>query len=309
MKKKFAKCLALATGAAMLASVAGCSQMETSKSQEESEGSARNETQLAQETQGTQEASPETENEDVPNTEETDPVDVPVETENGSDSKVLNEEEQLQIIVANRSMWEIGVMGNPETTRYAVTDLNNDGVLELIAANTEGSMICTTADLYEVDVENSTLNHVASWGTNLETGEGTELEWFDYTYSWVIMDGNYVYAVNNKVSLGAEGEKEYWYRVTWGDDGISEELFAYSTAPQFSRDSSEIKYYDADDNEITKNDFESAKLCRNLQFYDDSDITYLEWFYMDGTYEFDDDFVYEYLSHSWSCFNLHASLG
>ena len=63
---------------------------------------------------------------------------------------LLSGAEQRQIIEANRALWEFPSEPWSEPWYYTVTDLDRNGLLEILAASTQGTGIFTYAHFYEV---------------------------------------------------------------------------------------------------------------------------------------------------------------
>lgn len=65
-------------------------------------------------------------------------------------SDLLPIEEQRRILEENRSQWSFDVEDYTPDWYYAFTDLNHNGLLEVLSASTQGSGIYTYAHFYEV---------------------------------------------------------------------------------------------------------------------------------------------------------------
>ena len=63
---------------------------------------------------------------------------------------MLSVEEQRRILEENRSLWTFDEGEYAPDWYYAFTDLDHNGLLEVLSASTQGSGIFTYAHLYEV---------------------------------------------------------------------------------------------------------------------------------------------------------------
>lgn len=306
MKKSLIKVAALSVSATMLLGVAGCSKKESEETKKNrAKDSDAIETEEIEETKKPEEVVVET-------SVSSDPVD-PAETsyefiEPEHQSANEFDEAQMDIIVANRSMWDYGMKGEQGTAKYAVTDLDDDGNYEIIASLAGGSLLNTDSNMYEVDPENDALVLIGAWNWNGETEDDVELDWTDSYYSWVIMDGNFVYAVHNYINLGSDGTIDKVYHVTFTDDGLTDELVAIKNAPK-GGSPEDGEYSDGMGNEEDWEFYETACLRCNLQLYDDCDGALIEWIPMDSSYSYADSDVYDKLVYSWGCFNLRSNVG
>ncbi len=67
---------------------------------------------------------------------------------------IINEDAQYQLIAENVNLWKhknFDTTGTPEAFKYAVTDLDNNGRLEIISAACTGSAHATSTYVYEVN--------------------------------------------------------------------------------------------------------------------------------------------------------------
>ena len=69
----------------------------------------------------------------------------------------LSEETQRAVIEANRALWEFPTDPWSEPWFYAITDLDRNGRLEILAASTQGTGVFTYANYYEVLPDGSNL--------------------------------------------------------------------------------------------------------------------------------------------------------
>lgn len=209
---------------------------------------------------------------------------------------------QIDVIINNRDMWYISANDEISNVKYAVTDLNNDGNYELIVSATGSLMRSACLNLYEVTSNGSELEFIESWTWTGETDEILEYELCYGINSWVIDDGNYVYAVSNYVDLGKSGFMQYVYHVTFTDSGVTSELIAYKhVANGFT------EYYDASGNVVDGNYFDEALFLSGLQKYEDCDSPHIEWIELDGT--INNDYLYSRLIESVSEFELNIGVG
>ena len=309
MKKSLVKVGALSISAMMLLGTAGCSKKDSKDSDSKSKSAKQEETEEAGET----EKIDETEELVIETSEETE------ETEDNTsettydfidpDENMFNEldTEQMQIIIDNRSMWDYGMKGEQGTFKYAVTDLDNDGNYEVIASLEGGSLLNTDSNMYEVDPEIDALILIGSWTWNGETEDDVELDWSDCRYSWVIKDGNYVYAMHNYINLGRDGSFDKVYHLTFTESGLTDEYRGVKRSGSVAEEDGEFS--DCMGNEEDQGFFDTICFNSNLQFYNDCDIAYIEWISMDSESIYSDEDVYDLMLYSWENFNLRASVG
>ncbi|MCQ2528731.1 MAG: hypothetical protein MJ108_06375 [Saccharofermentans sp.] len=300
MKKSLINAVALSVSATMLLGIAGCSKKDAKDSDSKSK---RTKTEETEDVKETEESVVETSEETEPTT--TEPTYDIIDPDEQASAEF--DEEQMKIIINNRSMWDYGMKGDLGTGRYAVTDLDNDGNYEVIASLAGGSLLNTDSNMYEVDPENDALVLIGAWNWNGETEDDVELDWSDSLYYWVIMDGNYVYAMHNYINLGRDGSFDKVYHVTFTEDGLTDEYKGVKRSGAVAEEDGEVS--DSMGNEEDLNFFDNISFNRNLQYYDDCDCAYIEWISLDGGYDYKDTDVYDMMVFSWENFNLFASLG
>ncbi|MCQ2532772.1 MAG: hypothetical protein MJ093_08760 [Saccharofermentans sp.] len=299
MKKTLIKGVALTMSATMVFSAVGCAEKTTEK--------ASGETTIETMNEATTESTPQTERQR--NTENTD---APMETKEARETEgqpITIDERQMDIIISNRATWDYSMNGIEREGRYAITDLDDDGNYELMTSVDHGQLLNTDSSMYEVDLENNQLVLVGEWSWNGDSEDNVELDWSTVN-DWVIIDGNYVYAIHNYTELGSNEFIDKVYHVTFTGDDIEDinnlnvELKAIKTTNK-----GETTYVDNEGNIKTSDYFESVSLRWNLQYYDECDASHIDWASWAGEYDYSDEDVYDMLVTSWQYFDLYYSCG
>ena len=194
-------------------------------------------------------------------------------------SNTSNVDEQIDLIVNNYSMWTMKT--DDDTNKpysYVVTDLDQNGRLEIIASTCQGTGIYTYSKYYEVNdtfdglYEIKRVNYVEG-ASEPDIGVKTVKVFIDrdknvyyYIFDDVIRDGAAIYYENRQDIMLKDGmlfEDNLAYKTTVYKDGVSE-----------------ITYQDTELNNITAEDFENAgeKKFKGLE----SETVNFEWITQDG---------------------------
>ncbi len=234
------KITALLMASAMIISVAACSEDDSSDETTAAAGETAEETTEALETEApsdteltTSEAEESTE--DIPRVPE---IEVSDETN-----------AQLQIMADNYDKWHSD--NEYEDYYYAVTDMDDDGNYELIAASTQGSGMYTYARIFEVDPASGELNELE---TNVREG-------YDFpdmiadSVETVTVDGITYYVGYNTASSGMnETSLAMTYMSIQDNVFMCEDIC--SSYESYDEDMNQnAVYYDGDGNEISVDEY------------------------------------------------------
>ncbi len=204
----------------------------------------------------------------VGSTSETTTITTTEETTTSSTESVPDEIlEQLQIIYDNYDVWKLQPVNYDYTDfseedawgdpRYAVTDLDNDGMLEIMKTGYAGSGVYSRNIFYEVtedgDLELLNEDFWAEWG-------GPDL-WNHDAYSYYTdKDGTRWYLTQDYCQSGVS----YWqfeYSCLSVADGYTYVPYCYEEfSATYDEESDscieEFNFYDGDRNEITEDEFD-----------------------------------------------------
>lgn len=168
----------------------------------------------------------------------------------------LNEGIQMDIIVDNFELWLKDEGENADLPYlYAVTDLNNNGMLEVINCVVQGSGLYTTAEIYEVteDFELAEYKFPESQGEgNLDIPDiGVE------SLNYFVKGGEYIYVVTDVIRISASENMENTYAMKFdqANKAISLELLGSRESKANKKGEMESKFFDKDNKEITEEDY------------------------------------------------------
>lgn len=194
----------------------------------------------------------------------TNPTSQDVTEENNENGSTAQEEEnstdkaseQLKLICENSDMW--WGLDDRDDWQYTVTDLDQNGRLEVIAAYMAGSGNYTTINIYEVSEDGSALNHCTD---SLQEGESAPELIVDSTKVYASGD-KYQYVVNDVIDMGKE-----IYESTQAfslQNGVMqyESLASKNTILNDDMEEESVTYMDADMNEISESEYQS--LCTSI---------------------------------------------
>lgn len=75
------------------------------------------------------------------------------ETEAPTAADLSSPQEQIKLLMSQVALWQVPSEGASETCYYAVTDLDRNGRLEILAASTQGTGIYTYGTVHEVSAD------------------------------------------------------------------------------------------------------------------------------------------------------------
>lgn len=211
-------------------------------------------------------------------------------------------EEQILLLLARRSEWDCTDEEFTEYDRfsYAVTDLDHNGRLELFAARTQGSGVFTEGKLFEVSADFSALapcTFVYDDGTecwDLPEVIINSVQTFTDAASGLTQ---YIFLNTTKVGVTNDGAIESgtsMNALSLRDGVVTVSRLGYLHALYYT-ESSDIRYYDAADNEITEAQYQSLAVDTFSSLTESS--TQFGWF------TFNDGAAEELLPLSWQVFS------
>lgn len=164
--------------------------------------------------------------------------------------------EQLELICENVDLWQS--LDGTDDWQYAVTDLDRNGRLEIIAANTAGSGYYTTINLFEVNEKGDTLEACTN---SLQEGESAPDIIVDSADCYVCGD-KYQYVFIDTVNMGNEVYEST--QAFYLDHGVMqyEYLCSKDIIMNANNEEESVTYMDADNNTISEDQYQS--LCTSL---------------------------------------------
>lgn len=198
-------------------------------------------------------------------------------------STVLSREEQLSLLEKNRIIW---AFEDPYACPwfYTFVDLDHNGMLEVIAASTQGSGIFTYANYYEVLPDGSGLHNCYHANVEIEGPDDWPeimLDTLDCYYDST--NNRYYYPCEGLTRDGAAHQVFAWYALCL-KDGVAEwELLARKDVNWTGEFVSETYCTDSQDNQISEADYDSA-VERRFAGMEKSTLR-LEWTQVDAPEE------------------------
>ncbi len=162
---------------------------------------------------------------------------------------------QLELIADNVDQWALPMDYANEVYEYAVTDLDGNGRLEIIAANMGGTGIYTYSNFYEVNetYDGITLceRDVMEGESQADIGTGAVQAYYDSE------TGTTYYVFEDYLKNGAAEHYEVQIAISLADGKISEETLAIRSEIYDVEKGLTISCQDADGTEITEDEFEA----------------------------------------------------
>ena len=168
-------------------------------------------------------------------------------------------EMQLQMICDNYDIWKLQPIDGSSfseedelnSASYAVTDLDNDGMPEIIKTGWAGTSHNTLITIYEVTEEGELVLMSEEW-------ESPDLWNTDTIRYYTDAEGVRWYLVADTITNDSTGQSRYVIYSRFSiDNGIVTEPYCTEYYnPDTDTYETICRYYDADDNEITEEEFE-----------------------------------------------------
>ncbi len=172
--------------------------------------------------------------------------------------QLLSMEEQRRILEANRSLWAFDESDYAPDWYYTFTDLDCNGLLEVISASTQGSGIFTYAHFYEVLPDGSGVKNLYHAGMEIEGPD----DWPEIIrdslpcYYDRTADRRY-YVCENAVRDGAAHSMSQLAALCL-NDGVAQWEYLAAVDVQRSEAGEQRSYMDGAGDPITEQDFDSA---------------------------------------------------
>ena len=178
------------------------------------------------------------------------------ETETPTETRPrVTDAEQRQLIEQYADLWT--VKSDAEPWYYAITDLDHNGRLEIIAASTQGTGLFTYANFYEVSEDYSQLVPCQTSGEEWESWPDLIQETLPCYYDSA--SGRYAYVCEDMLRNGA-AYYDQTLTAIWLEDGrVQQEPLANKTTVYTDGGDAEpqISYQDAEGNPITQEEYEN----------------------------------------------------
>ena len=160
---------------------------------------------------------------------------------------------QLAIIAKNKDMWLPDLEYADEICRYAVTDLDRNGRLEMIVSNHGGTGLYTYSRFFEV---NESFDALAECETDFPEGDSQpDLLLEETLNTYIDSDDVFHYAVYDVLKNGAAEYYENYRALKLKDGKITTVPIAYKTTLY---DPQNVTCTDANGNEISEEEFAEA---------------------------------------------------
>lgn len=170
----------------------------------------------------------------------------------------LSFEDQRHILEENRSLWAFGKGDDAPDWYYAFTDLDHNGLLEVISASTQGTGIFTFAHFYEVLPDGSGVK--ALYHADMEI-EGPD-DWPEIIQNslpcyYDRSADRYYYVCSNDIRDGAAHSMSRLAALCL-KDGVAEWEYLASVDVQWTEAGEQRTYMDGAGNPISEQDYNSA---------------------------------------------------
>lgn len=164
--------------------------------------------------------------------------------------------DQIAIIVDNKDTWFLE--SEYDIYNYAITDLDQDGYIELIESSCQGSGIFTYSSIYEVN-DNHSLTKVEYEGLD-EYDSQPDIIRESMTCYFDSSSNTYYYVVSDTLREGAAGYFVSNYGMSLKDDGLMAlDYYSGYFDGMISETEAGSIYYDADNKEITEREYNEAE--------------------------------------------------
>ena len=192
-------------------------------------------------------------------------------------------EEQKHILEANRSLWAFDEGDYAPDWYYTFTDLDHNGLLEVISASTQGTGIFTYAHFYEVLPDGSGVKNLYHANVEIEGPDDWPEIIRDSLPCWYDSAADrYYYVCANDVRDGAAHSMSQLAALCL-KDGVAEWEYLASVDIQWTEAGEQKTYMDGAGNPISEQDFNSA-VERRFAGMEQSELK-LEWTAVTSTAE------------------------
>ncbi|MBO4579762.1 MAG: hypothetical protein J5715_06375 [Clostridiales bacterium] len=232
-------------------------------------------------------------------TEATTEESVPDETEPSQETEpeILDVAIQMDIIVDNFDLWL--VEDSPEPYSYAVTDLNQNGWLEIVASSgMQGSGLFTSAKIFEVNED----MELDEYHFPNESTEGAFIpDIVEESIAYYVVDGVYTYITSDVTRISAAEHQVSLYSMSLDSESKKVDLNMLATSHSLVDENGKEKaeYFDADNNAIDEEQFNKFAMDKFMATSSASGFASIGW----KTSEEMDQEDFEVLLHeSWEAF-------
>ena len=162
--------------------------------------------------------------------------------------------EDPQMLALFSNLASMRQQGDDREWRYAVTDLDHNGLLELLAASQHQAERSTTLKIWEVSEKKDTVNECT---VNLAEGESFPDILSENADTYHDPDGSWSYLFYDNILLTDSDAITAKCAVTLRDRTLSYESFAFETV-SVQNGQSTVRYMDLDGKEISPEDYNAA---------------------------------------------------
>ena len=239
----------------MMLAFSGCTEKEQ-KTEAVTEGGAAVTEAVTEEMTEAAEIASETEEE---STESTEAASEDITEEDSEDEKdptvtelssIENLDDQLKLIAEKADEWKIDEL---DQWVYAITDLDENGRLEVVSASVGGTGNYTNAYYYEVDESFTKLEPVKTEYEQGDSEPDVTVELADVYSNPETGEKFYIFSDMLKISAGEM--YDFVYSISLKDGNLAAEVIGSSYMSTDGEDEVETLYYDAEENEITEDEY------------------------------------------------------
>ena len=182
--------------------------------------------------------------------------------------KEITIDDQIDTFLATEDQWKVKNDDFKGKYGYAITDVDQDGNLEIIVSNMKVKSLVSTSSIYEF----AGIEKLEKLDTSNFGGDDSEPDLLkdDFLAGCTTSDEKIHYLCRDYQNYQKSGEKTIYYDVTIENNTFSSTLIGYYI---YNNDKQE--FYDSNGDRISLNDF---NLNLN-QFLDDEGIKEVSWFY------------------------------
>ena len=210
----------------------------------------------------------------------------------------LSIEDQLACISRCKDIW---LDKEDDFMQYAVTDLDHNGRLEVIASSgPQGSGAFTTTYYYQVSADGTTLRRIKNEVGEIDIVDGIDTAYVDRE------TGTYYYCAYDYASAGA-GARGVWYSgVVLKNGMLTDRLYATGECTWNKKKTEEkwhyTQYADGKKKKIAAKDFSKERLAE--EFFDgfEKQSVHISWFGGKGKKKWDDEKILNKLTKSYEAF-------
>ncbi len=174
------------------------------------------------------------------------------EFENNEQKKEIDN--QVKAIMSNMDLWTKD--SSSDTYGYVITDLDQNGRIEIISSSLQGTGLYTYSKIYEVDETQEKLNLCNE--NDYENGKGIFSDFMMNEETVVFYDrehNEYHYIFYDYTRISATESQEAVLDVCLKDGVISEKVLAIKTSVYENENNESIAYKDADGKDISESEY------------------------------------------------------